>query len=555
MNQAAIRELVQQAHLHADAQRRLPESTYRLQFHRGFTFADATAIVPYLAELGITHVYASPYLRAAPGSTHGYDVIDHCRLNPEFGSENDYETFVQSLAHHGMTHILDTVPNHVGIATNENNWWNDVLEHGPASRYGGYFDIAWQDSPRPELHDRVLVPILGQPYAKALEDGQLRLTFDAQRGAFFINYFARAFPFNPSTYSQILGRRAINDDEYQSIVTALRYLPSRSVRDPAKSAERRRETVTIKRRLAVLVRSNAIVRASIDSAVEELNGKVGERHSFDALDDLLGAQCYRLAYWHIASDEINYRRFFDINDLAAMVMEREDVFEETHALTLRLLAQGKVAGLRIDHPDGLYDPEQYFKRLQAHYLLACAREVAASDPAYRGIPWMELKAPVLEQLEHENLFPPPLYVVAEKILAVDERLPRDWVIDGTSGYHFLNMINGLFVDSTNGQQFTAIYSGFVGDNTTFEELVYRKKRLVLDTAMSSELEMLAHRLGRLAQKNRRSRDFSHHAIRDALAQVIACFPVYRTYITGPFTTWIAAESTRRSAALWSETPM
>ncbi len=533
MNESQIRELVSKAHRHADGRRRLPESTYRLQFHKGFGFPDATAIVPYLAELGITHVYASPYLRAAPGSTHGYDVIDHCRLNPEFGTQADYDAFVQTLAQHGMTHILDTVPNHVGIATNENNWWNDVLEHGPASRYGGYFDIAWGDSPRPELHDRVLVPILGQPYFKALEEGQIQLEFDGRSGAFSVKYYARTFPVNPSSYGRILERCVIDDDELTSILTAVRHLPSRSDRDPARDLERRRETVVIKRRLSALVRGNERVKTAIDAAVKSLNGRAGDARSFDAMDELLGAQCYRLAYWHIASEEINYRRFFDINDLAAMVMERQDVFEETHALTLKLLAEGKVAGLRIDHPDGLYDPERYFQRLQAHYLLECARVAAGADAAYQNVPWEQLKGPVLQELEREPLFPPPLYVVAEKILAVDERLPRDWVIDGTSGYHFLNMINGLFVDSGNAERFTDLYNEFVGDATSFEDLVYRKKRLILDTAMASELHMLAHRLGRLAQKNRRSRDFTLLVLRDALAETIACFPVYRTYITGP----------------------
>jgi (1->4)-alpha-D-glucan 1-alpha-D-glucosylmutase len=530
---AAVNDLIQKAHGHAMRQRRLPESTYRLQFHKGFTFRDGTEIIPYLAELGITHVYASPYLRAAPGSTHGYDVIDHCRLNPEFGAESDFNDFLHSLAEHRMTHILDTVPNHVGIATNENIWWNDVLEHGPASRYGGYFDIAWQDSPRPELRDRVLVPILGQAYAKALEGGQLRLSFDEEKGAFAISYFARTFPINPSSYGQILSRRAIDVDEYQSILTEVANLPSRSDRDPARGLQRRRETAIIKRRLAAMVQRNALVKSAIEFTVRELNGRQGDVHSFDALDDLLSAQCYRLADWHIAPDEINYRRFFDINDLAAMVMEREDVFEETHALTLRLLAEGKVAGLRIDHPDGLYDPERYFERLQWHYLLACAQEVAAADSAYRDIPWAELKAPVLAQLETENFIPPPLYVVAEKILAVDERLPRDWAIAGTSGYQCLSMINELFVDAAGAKPFTRLYGEFIGDQTPFEEVAYRKQRMVLDTAMCSELQMLTHRLGRLAAKNRQSRDFTHHVLREALAEIIACFPVYRTYITGP----------------------
>jgi (1->4)-alpha-D-glucan 1-alpha-D-glucosylmutase len=401
-----------------------PESTFRLQFHAGFTFRDATAIVPYLHALGVTHVYASPYLKARPGSTHGYDVIDHCSLNPELGTQADYDAFCGELARHGMSHILDTVPNHVGVATNDNVWWNDVLEHGPASKYAKYFDIAWRGSPREELHDKVLLPVLGGHYGDVLEMGELKLVHED--GKFWVRYYDRRFPLTASSVKGL---------------------------DPS-----RLDAVDI-----------------------------------DRLDDILNAQHYRLAYWRTASDEINYRRFFDINDLAALAQEHEEVFEATHAFTFKLIEQGRVAGLRIDHPDGLYDPEQYLHRLQAKR---------------KG-----------------------LYVVVEKILAPGEPLPVDWPVHGTSGYDFLNMVNGLFVDGRNEPAFTRIYQEFTGDATEFEDLVYEKKKLILETSLASELQMLAHRLDRLAQTRRHSRDFTHRALRNALREVIACFPVYRTYVT------------------------
>ncbi|HEY7117775.1 MAG TPA: malto-oligosyltrehalose synthase [Tepidisphaeraceae bacterium] len=421
----------------------LPESTYRVQFHAGFTFRDATAIIPYLAHLGVTHLYASPYLKAKPGSTHGYDVIDHCALNPELGSQADYDVMVEALKLHGMSHILDMVPNHVGVATNDNKWWNDVLAHGRASKYADYFDIAWRGSPRPELHDKLLLPVLGKPYARALESGELRLASDDD-GNFAVHYYDRRFPIDPQTYP--------------------------------------------------IIRQHSLKR---------LNGHVGHPASFDALDDLLNCQHYRLAYWRVASDEINYRRFFDINDLAALAMERPEVFEATHAFVLRLLAEGKLAGLRIDHPDGLYDPRQYLERLQLHYAAA-----VSADPASK-----------------------PLYVVVEKILAADEPLPPDWPVHGTSGYDFLNKINGLFIQRENEDALTRVYDRFTGDPSPFPDIVYCKKLLILDTAFASELQMLANRLARLAAEHRSSRDFTDRGLRHALREIVACFPVYRSYIS------------------------
>ncbi len=522
-----------------------PESTYRLQFHAGFTFQDARRLVPYLRDLGVTDCYASPYLKARPGSQHGYDITNHNVLNPEIGTEEDYEAFAAALREAGLGQVLDTVPNHMGIVGNENVWWNDVLENGPASPYATFFDIAWYGSPRPELQERILLPTLGDPYGKVLEAGQIQLDYGA--GVFAIHYFEHRFPIAPDSYDLILGHRleelkeALGPTaeallEYQSILTAVSHLPRRSETDPARVAEHLREKEVIKRRLATLTESAPAVRAFIEQNVAVFNGKPGDRHSFDLLDQLLDRQAYRLSYWRVASDEINYRRFFDVNELAALSMERPEVFRATHDLILRLLREGKVTGLRIDHPDGLYDPKQYLRRLQAHYVLACARDIFESQPHFQGLKWDELEGPLLEQVAQVAADPDdpmwrPLYVVVEKILGANEPFPQDWPTYGTSGYYFLNEANGLFVAAENAEAFTRLYQEWTGDATPLAEIVYQKKFLILQVALSSELHMLAYQLDRLAQKDRRSRDFTLHSLRHALREVIACFPVYRSYIT------------------------
>ena len=446
------------------ARRNLPQSTYRLQFHAGFTFRDVMAIVPYLSELGITHCYASPYLKAKAGSTHGYDVIDHHALNPEVGTQADYEAWLAEMKRHGMGHVLDTVPNHVGVATNDNAWWNDVLEKGPASRYAGYFDIDWQGSPRTELQGKVLLPVLGKPYADALEAGELQLKFE--NGQFAVYYYDRRFPIAPRT------------------------VPS---------------TLT-------------------EKTVATFNGTPGNPESFDHLDDLLMAQSYRLAYWRVAPDEINYRRFFDINDLAALSMERPEVFNSTHELILQWLGSGQLQGLRIDHPDGLCDPKQYFLRLQQAYLSAVAKAEGISlEPSQATA--------IATQMAADDATGWPLYVTIEKILAMAEPLPADWAVHGTSGYDFLDMVNGLFVQSENETEFSRIYADQAPGIPEFQDLVYQNKRLILQIALASELYVLAHRLDRLAQIDRRSRDFTQTGLKDALREVIACFPVYRSYVS------------------------
>jgi len=524
--------------------RRLPLATYRLQFHAGFTFRDAARIAPYLDALGISHAYASPYLRACSGSRHGYDIIDHNQLNPEIGSEQDYAAWISALSEHGLGQIVDVVPNHMGVATNDNAWWNDVLENGPASVYAGFFDIAWRASPRPELQDKVLLPVLGEPYGDELEKGELHLTFDS--GAFAVHYHDRRFPVAGRTYAAILGHQLDLLDkllpagsphlaEYHSILTAVKNLPDRSETDPARVLERQREKEVIKRRLAALVAEEAQVRHFIDQNVADFNGRQGDPRSFDLLDDLLEHQCYRLAYWRVAPDEINYRRFFDINDLAALNMEREDVFEAVHRLILDLAADGKVNGLRVDHPDGLYDPAQYFLRLEEHYVLACAHKVSDSDPDFRGLDWVQVRERFWQRLRRDLSAESgharwPLYVVAEKILGPDESVPEEWAVYGTTGYDYLNQVNGAFIETSNARAFSRLYADFVQDDARWAEIVYRRKLLVLNVSLASELHMLAYQLDRLAQKSRRSRDFTFNTLRLGLREVIAAFPVYRSYL-------------------------
>ncbi|MCI0702736.1 MAG: malto-oligosyltrehalose synthase [Planctomycetia bacterium] len=505
----------------------LPESTYRLQFHAGFTFHDAAGIVPYLRDLGVTHVYASPYLKARPGSTHGYDIVYHRVLNPEIGSSEDHDTFVNTLREHGLGLILDIVPNHMGVATNDNPWWNNVLENGPSSRFADYFDIAWKATARPELQDKVLLPVLGDPYGDVLESGQLRLAFE--HGAFVVWCYDRIFPVAPRSYSLILAHRAdelekrLGADspdlaEYQSILTAIGHLPDRTETDPAKVAERQREKEVIKRRLRELAGRNEVIRAFVEENVRIFNGTPNDSRSFDRLDELLSRQCYRLSFWRVALEEINYRRFFDVNDLAALSVEREEVFTAVHETIFRLIAEGKVDGLRVDHPDGLYDPRQYFHRLQRQYLLS------------RGLGQEEIES-VLAAAPERSPTRWPLYVVAEKILGVGEQLPRDWAVAGTTGYEFLSAVNGLFVASASERAFTQLYRDLIEDYVPFPEVVYRSKRLVLLASLAGELNMLTHQLDRLAQKRRRSRDFTLNGLRAALREVIACFPVYRSYIS------------------------
>lgn len=491
-----------------------PSATYRLQFNRAFTFRDAAALVPYLASLGISHCYASPYFRARPGSTHGYDIIDHNALNPEIGTQEDYEHFVAELHRHGVGQILDIVPNHMGVMGSDNAWWLDVLENGQASQFADFFDIDWEPV-KDELRGKILVPILADQYGNILENGELRLTFDAERGEFSIFYFQHRFPIDPTEYPHILLARLeqlkedledVHDDllELQSIATAFSHLPPRGELSSEQKAERIREKELQKRRLSALAVRSEPIWNYIEESVEELNGVVGEAKSFDALHELIKAQAYRISQWRVAADDINYRRFFDINDLAALRVEEEPVFAATHGLTFDLIKQGKVNGLRIDHPDGLYDPNKYLHQLQERV----RPENAQNSPESQ-----------------------PLYVVIEKILTNKEQLPEDWPVKGTTGYDFANLVNGLFIDQSAAIKMGRIYRSFLGQPVDFTDLAYHSKKLVLELSLASELNMLANALGRIALSRRNTCDFTLNSLRRALAEIIANFPVYRTYVS------------------------
>lgn len=525
---------------------RIPRATYRLQFNRGFTFRQAQDLVSYFDELGISDLYASPLFRPCSEEGHGYDICDYTRFNPSIGSQEDFESFSSALKAQGMGLILDLVPNHMGISGARNLWWMDVLENGPSSSFASYFDIDWHPA-KPELENKVLLPILEDQYGKVLEDGKLRLAFED--GAFFIYYYETKLPLAPRTYRIILthrlevlterlGKENEHLQELQSILTALSYLPSRTELTAEKLEERKREKEVIKRRIAALYRNSPEVQAAIDAAVLTFNGNIGHPRSFDLLDALINDQVYRPAFWRVASDEINYRRFFDINHLAAIRMELFEVFQEAHRLIFHLLKEGRINGLRVDHPDGLWNPTHYFLQLQEHYLLFKAmdsEDLTGEAPA--GPPpgfWMEfLTAWMDQQARREETISWPLYVVAEKILGEGESLPRDWAVYGTTGYEFLNGVNGLFVDRSKSKVFDRIYAHFIGSQIHFGNLVNSSKKMILLISMASEINALSHQLERISEKNRLYRDFTLNSLTFAMREVIACLPVYRTYITEP----------------------
>jgi (1->4)-alpha-D-glucan 1-alpha-D-glucosylmutase len=490
----------------------LPLSTYRLQLHAAFTFDDAARIVDYLAALGISHAYTSSYFMAVPGSTHGYDVVDPTRLNPEIGDAQAYERWIERLRAHGMAHIIDLVPNHMGIARSANPWWQDVLENGESSRYADVFDIDWNPL-KQELEHRVLLPLLGDTYGAVLERQEIVLEY--VEGAFQVKYFDHVLPIAPGTYGRILslaspalleavGETSEAGMEFLSILTAIRNLPGRYGVPQEARVERDREKEVIKRRLAALTSASPQVLAHLERAVATLNGIPNQPESFDGLDELLSIQAYRVAFWRVAAEEINYRRFFDINELAAIRMEYPSVFDRHHAFAFELLERGVVDGLRIDHVDGLYDPARYLTRLRTR-----AQEIR----------------PDLFTDEQ------PLYIVVEKILGEGEPLP-DWPIAGTTGYDYLVMQNGLFVDGRNERALNSVYEAFTRLREPFREIVYRSKQLILRVSMSSELNVLAHQLNTLSEENRHYRDFTLGSLRQAMREIIACFPVYRTYVRG-----------------------
>jgi (1->4)-alpha-D-glucan 1-alpha-D-glucosylmutase len=479
---------------------RIPLATYRIQLTKDFTLRQALASIDYWSALGVTDLYMSPFLAARPGSTHGYDVIDPGRINPEVGDEADLAALHAAIVRRGMGVVMDVVPNHMCVNTNDNAWWNDVLENGPSSPHAKFFDIDWRP-PKHELANKVLLPVLGDQYGKILESGELVVR--EERGGFFVTYYDHRYPVGPGTYPMILvnvlarlteggevpaGLR----DELESIITQARRLPGAGETDPERVRERQREKEIIKARLFAWLGSAPIARRALDETLRELNGHKGQPRSFDRLEELLAAQAYRLSFWRVAAEQINYRRFFEINDLAAIRIEEPEVLEAVHGKSFDLLRSGVINGLRIDHVDGLREPRRYLAELEE-------RTGGA-------------------------------YVVVEKILSGDERLPRIWATQGTTGYEFLNILNGVFVARSGERALRSFYNGLRTVPGSFDEIVYESKRLILLTSMASELSVLARRLARISEQHRWSRDFTIGTLQQALADTIACFPVYRTYV-------------------------
>ena len=487
---------------------RIPLATYRLQFNKNFTFSDATRILDYLRELGITEIYASPILTSRRGSGHGYDVTDLNRLDPDLGSEKDFEVFVSELEKRGMGLLLDIVPNHMA-ASSENPWWMDVLENGPDSAFSSYFDIDWHPPSR-NLDNRILLPILGRPFGEALDSSEFKLDF--RDGKFSIEYFESSFPLAPRTYRSVLQQRIdrlkyLLDEnsaayhEYQGIVAALSAISDRDTTPIESPSNKRVRFESIRERLRQLAAGSQEVTQFIEENLADFNGKEGDPASFANLQRLLGEQYYVLAFWQNVNETINYRRFFTITDLVGMRVEDSLVFDATHSLILRLISRGAVAGLRIDHIDGLRDPLAYLKRLQDR--------IAAEDGSKPG---------------GEE------YVLVEKILARNETLPDDWPVAGTTGYDYLNFANRILVEPRGAKEIERIYSHFIGRNLKFSEVLYQKKKLVMGTILGVEMRSLGRQLGELAAQARYARDLPRHELTDALIETTACFAVYRTYI-------------------------
>lgn len=487
----------------------VPLATYRLQFSSHFRFSDATAIVPYLADLGVGAIYASPYLRARPGSEHGYDVVDHNTLNPEVGTPEQHQELIAAAQESGIGHILDFVPNHMGIRGVENRWWTDLLEWGERSPYAKFFDVDWHPR-RTDLNGKVLLPFLGDHYGRILERGELAPKYDAKRRMIVVSYYDLAFPISPASYANVLERAAELTDGPR---TQLLHLAhgfaglSNGVRDARGQAD------ALKEQLASLVESDPATAASLERAL-------AESASRDRLHALLEQQHYRLASWRVSLHEINYRRFFNINELAGLRIEDSEVLAQTHRLLFEMIADGALQGLRIDHIDGLFNPGGYCRLL---------RERAA----------------LLDQ---------PIYLLVEKILARFERLRPDWQVDGTTGYDFMNAVNELFVNPRSEAAFDRIYENFAGVEASFDDVAYESKQYVITNVLSSELTWLATALFRIALSDMRSSDFTYDGLRDGIAAVVASFPVYRTYVAGwspndedrRFIEWAVLQAEKRS---------
>ncbi|MGA0594378.1 malto-oligosyltrehalose synthase [Enterovirga sp. CN4-39] len=471
-----------------------PRATYRFQFHKGFTFDDAVAALPYLKRLGISHVYSSPIATARPGSTHGYDIVDPSAINPELGGEEGFIRLSEALKEHGLGLILDVVPNHLGVGGADNPWWLSTLEWGQLSPHARAFDIDWE---RLGANGKLIIPVLGDRYGDALENGDLKLAFDEAEGSFSVWHHEHKLPLSPLSYPLVLDRALAVLDELEghseviAVSDRLRMMAEES--SPERRAAFPEEAELLKRRLAAAVTSSDALRAALERAVAVVNGVPGLPESFGTLHRILEMQAYRPAHWRVAASDINYRRFFDINGLGGIRVELPEIFEAAHALVFRLVREGRVQGLRIDHIDGLADPEGYVQKLQS-----------ALGPGF--------------------------YIVVEKILEPGEPL-RAWPIAGTTGYDVLNLMDGVFVDTAAADDFERIYREFTKVEGSYGDQLRSAKVATLISSFASELEVLVSDLKRIADGDRRTRDYTVYAIRVALVEIIARFPVYRSYIT------------------------
>lgn len=487
----------------------LPCATYRIQFNLNFRFRDAEELVPYLHALGITHLYASPRFRARKGSLHGYDVADAARVNSELGTEEEFQSLVNRLHNYGMGLLLDIVPNHMA-ASEENPWWMDLLENGPQSEFASYFDIDWGSDPLQRR--RIVLPVLGDTYGKVLENQQISLHYDDQ--GFFVRYYRMRFPVRPESYRQILAVCMEELEKAEESVNGIRRTLKRSSEisaelttmepeaTPPEREVRRSKITQLKNELWEIYREPGVFRRAVDQTLRFFNGIKGVRRSFDRLDTLLSSQAYRLAYWRRASQEINYRRFFDINELVGIRIENPKVFEARHAPVFRLMEEGAVDGLRIDHIDGLRDPLDYLSTLRKRI--------------------DELSAP-------RNGRPEP-YVVVEKIVCAPESLPQEWPVAGTTGYDFVNAANLLFVEPAGYRYLERLYHRLTGDTSSFAGTWYRRKRQVIEQLFGAEMHALSARIARLSLMDRRACDLPLDELQTILKEVTASLPVYRTYI-------------------------
>ncbi|HVE45471.1 MAG TPA: malto-oligosyltrehalose synthase [Acidimicrobiales bacterium] len=463
-----------------------PGATYRIQLRPGFGFDDVAGIVSYLSDLGVTHLYASPYLQAAPGSTHGYDVVDHSKVNVELGGSDGHSRMCAALAQAGLGQILDIVPNHMAIGTWDNSWWWDVLENGPSSIYASYFDVDW-DPPEAKLRNTVLLPILGDHYGRVLEAGEIRLVREA--GSFTVRYHEHVAPVTPRSLDRLLGAAAerCRLPELESLASAFGRLPTSTDTDRESRRERHRDKEVLRATLARLCEEDPDAAAAVDAQVDAVNADP------DALDALLERQNYRLAFWRTAGRELDYRRFFDISTLIGLRMEDPQVFDDTHALVLGWIAEGTIDGLRIDHPDGLRDPEGYLRRL--------------NEASGAGA-----------------------WIVVEKILERTEDLPPTWPVAGTTGYDFLNRVGGLFLDPVGRGPLLDLYAKFTGEPTDFAEVAIEKKHQALRESLAADLARLTELFVQVCERNRRYRDYTRYELHEVLREVVACFPVYRSYV-------------------------